>query len=187
MKSSLALALCLTLVVPLAQAQSDTSRQLAAPSASSQAKSLNHAAAVRNMMLSLSMDKIMRAGLETAMQERRNTDANMMKFLEEMLKEFPVDTVKIDCSFVRDMEDDANDEAIIKAVINLGKNLGIKVVAEGIEKMSQAERLIELGCGYGQGFLFSEAVPADRIPPLIAHFARQRGRNPHLKLVSGAA
>jgi diguanylate cyclase (GGDEF)-like protein len=101
------------------------------------------------------------------------------------LKEFPVGTVKIDRSFVRDMEDDPNDEAIIKAVINLGKNLGIKVVAEGIERMSQAERLIELGCDYGQGFLFSEAVPGGHIPPLVASFAGRNGRNRRLKLVSG--
>jgi diguanylate cyclase (GGDEF)-like protein/PAS domain S-box-containing protein len=89
------------------------------------------------------------------------------------LKEFPVDIVKIDRSFVRDMEDDPNDEAIIRAVVNLGKNLGIKVVAEGIERMSQAEGLIELGCELGQGFLFSEAVPADRIPPLIGAFGER--------------
>jgi EAL domain-containing protein (putative c-di-GMP-specific phosphodiesterase class I) len=87
------------------------------------------------------------------------------------LKEFPVDIVKIDRSFVRDMEDDPNDEAIIRAVVNLGKNLNISVVAEGIERMSQAERLIEIGCDFGQGFLFSEAIPADRIPPLVASFA----------------
>jgi diguanylate cyclase (GGDEF)-like protein/PAS domain S-box-containing protein len=100
------------------------------------------------------------------------------------LKEFPVDKVKIDCSFVRDMEDDPNDEAIIRAVVNLGKNLNIKVVAEGIERMSQAERLIELGCELGQGFLFSEAVPADRIPPMIAAFGERSKARKGLKLIS---
>jgi EAL domain-containing protein (putative c-di-GMP-specific phosphodiesterase class I) len=101
------------------------------------------------------------------------------------LKEFPVATVKIDRSFVRDMGDDPNDEAIIKAVINLGKNLGIRVVAEGIERMSQAERLIELGCDYGQGFLFSEAIPGDQIPLLLDSFAGRSGPNRHLQLVAG--
>ncbi len=67
------------------------------------------------------------------------------------------------------MEGDPGDEAIIRAVVNLGKNLGIKVVAEGIEHISQAERLIELGCDYGQGFLFSKAVPASSVPPLLGH------------------
>jgi diguanylate cyclase (GGDEF)-like protein/PAS domain S-box-containing protein len=83
------------------------------------------------------------------------------------LKDFPVNIIKIDRSFVRDMEVDPGDEAIVRAVINLGRSLGIKVVAEGIEKPGQAERLIKLGCDYGQGFLFSKAVPASRVPGLI--------------------
>jgi diguanylate cyclase (GGDEF)-like protein/PAS domain S-box-containing protein len=83
------------------------------------------------------------------------------------LKQFRVDTIKIDCSFVRDMEEDAGDEAIIRAVINLGRALGIKVVAEGIERRSQAERLLRLDCQFGQGFLFSKAIPPARVPALL--------------------
>ncbi|WEK46775.1 MAG: EAL domain-containing protein [Candidatus Andeanibacterium colombiense] len=100
------------------------------------------------------------------------------------LKQFPVDILKIDQSFVRDMEDDPGDEAIIRAVVNLGKNLNIKVVAEGIENMRQAKRLIELGCDYGQGFLFSKAVPGDRVPPLLAHIPQQ-AREQRLKVAAG--
>lgn len=106
------------------------------------------------------------------------------------LKDFPVDILKIDKSFVRNMENDLDDDAIIRAVVNLGKNLNIKVVAEGIEKMNQAERLIELGCDYGQGFLFSKAVPASRVPALVAHLPEQSQRvcrpssKQRLKLVS---
>ena len=92
------------------------------------------------------------------------------------LKQFPVDILKIDRSFVRNMENDPDDDAIIRAVVNLGKNLGIKVVAEGIENMNQAERLIGLGCDYGQGFLFSKAVPANRVPALVAHLQEQSQR-----------
>jgi EAL domain-containing protein (putative c-di-GMP-specific phosphodiesterase class I) len=83
------------------------------------------------------------------------------------LKQFPVDIIKIDQSFVRDMEVDPGDEAIIRAVINLGRSLGIKVVAEGIEREEQARRLLELDCDFGQGFLFSKAVPASRVPSLV--------------------
>ena len=107
------------------------------------------------------------------------------------LKEFPVDIIKIDKSFVRDMEDDPGDEAIIRAVVSLGKNLGIKVVAEGIENMRQAEALIALGCDYGQGFLFSKAVPGNRIPPLLAHSPgrllreHQPPADQHIKAASG--
>jgi diguanylate cyclase (GGDEF)-like protein/PAS domain S-box-containing protein len=83
------------------------------------------------------------------------------------LKTFPVDIIKIDKSFVRDMEADPGDEAIVRAVINLGKSLGIHVVAEGIERAAQAERLVGLGCDFGQGFLFSKAVAATRVPALV--------------------
>jgi len=85
------------------------------------------------------------------------------------LKQFPVDIIKIDQSFVRDMEIDPGDEAIVRAVINLGRSLGISVVAEGIESESQAERLLTLGCDFGQGFLFAKAVPASRVPAIVAH------------------
>ena len=86
------------------------------------------------------------------------------------LKQFPVDIIKIDQSFVRDMEEDPGDEAIIRAVLNLGSSLGIDVVAEGIEHQSQADRLLQLGCNQGQGFHFSKAVPAQRVPTLLAAF-----------------
>jgi diguanylate cyclase (GGDEF)-like protein/PAS domain S-box-containing protein len=83
------------------------------------------------------------------------------------LKKFPVDIIKIDQSFVRDMEVDPGDEAIVRAVINLGKSLGIHVVAEGIEVDAQMQRLVRLNCDFGQGFLFSKAVPARRVPTLV--------------------
>jgi EAL domain-containing protein (putative c-di-GMP-specific phosphodiesterase class I) len=83
------------------------------------------------------------------------------------LKQFPVDIIKIDQSFVRDMELDPGDEAIVNAVINLGRSLGIKVVAEGIEHEAQAKRLLELQCDCGQGYLFSRAVPARRVAGVI--------------------
>jgi diguanylate cyclase (GGDEF)-like protein/PAS domain S-box-containing protein len=76
------------------------------------------------------------------------------------LKQFPVDVIKVDQSFVRDMERDPNDAAIIEAVLNLGKSLGIEVVAEGIETEAQAAHLATVGCDIGQGFLFAPALPA---------------------------
>lgn len=104
------------------------------------------------------------------------------------LKQFPVDTLKIDCSFVRDMLDDAGDEAIIRAVINLGRSLAITVVAEGIEQQTQAQHLVGLGCELGQGFLFSKAAPAAMVPELAGSKTLypniDQGPGANLRLVS---
>jgi diguanylate cyclase (GGDEF)-like protein len=83
------------------------------------------------------------------------------------LKQFPVDVIKIDQSFVRDMDSDPEDAAIIQAVLNLGRSLKIAVVAEGIETTEQERRLKAFGCRYGQGFLYSQAVPARSVPGLL--------------------
>lgn len=83
------------------------------------------------------------------------------------LKEFPVDIIKIDRSFVRDMELDPADEATIRAIVNLGRSLGIEVLAEGVETEGQSRRLTDLGCHLAQGFLFSKAMPASRVPRLL--------------------
>jgi EAL domain-containing protein (putative c-di-GMP-specific phosphodiesterase class I) len=87
------------------------------------------------------------------------------------LKQFPVHVMKIDQGFVKAMGANAEDEAIISAVLNLGKSLNIDVVAEGIETTGQETRLRELGCEFGQGFLYSEAVAARFVPGLLDKFA----------------
>ena len=75
------------------------------------------------------------------------------------LKHLPLDTIKIDRSFVAGLSEDA-DRSIVEAVVPLAHGLRIGVVAEGIETEAQRRRLIELGCGLGQGYLFSRPVPA---------------------------
>jgi len=84
------------------------------------------------------------------------------------LKQFPVDIIKIDQSFVRGLDEDGDDAAIVHAVLKLSHSLGIKTVAEGIESTAQAEHLIRLGCDYGQGFLFSKAIAAMRVPAFLS-------------------
>jgi len=81
---------------------------------------------------------------------------------------FPVDILKIDQSFVRGVEDDAGDMAIIRALVGLGQSLDIDVIAEGIETHAQADALRRLGCTYGQGYLYSKAVAAEDVPALLA-------------------
>ncbi|MCL6252350.1 EAL domain-containing protein [Altererythrobacter sp. KTW20L] len=105
------------------------------------------------------------------------------------LKEFPVDIIKIDRTFVRHMESDPGDDAIVRAVINLGQSLGLDVIAEGVEVESQVEHLLLHGCRYGQGFLLDQARPADIVPSLLARPLRAGPVAPpatHLKLVRNA-
>jgi diguanylate cyclase (GGDEF)-like protein/PAS domain S-box-containing protein len=76
------------------------------------------------------------------------------------LHRLPVDTLKIDRSFVRRMNEDRENRGIVEAVITLARHLGMNVVAEGIETREQLDRLTSLHCGYGQGYFF--AKPLDR-------------------------
>ena len=96
------------------------------------------------------------------------------------LSRFPVDVLKIDRSFVQRMSAKASDLAVIEAAIGLATTLGLETVAEGIERSGQTERLRELGCHLGQGFLFSRPTGASQIADALrANLTRdERRRNP---------
>ena len=83
------------------------------------------------------------------------------------LKRFPVDSVKIDYTFVRDIAADPNDLAITKAIIALGHSMGLKVVAEGVESTTQLEILRRFRCDEFQGFLFSGALPSEEFEQVL--------------------
>ncbi len=83
------------------------------------------------------------------------------------LKRFPIDTLKIDQSFVRDIATDADDASIVSAVIGMGESLRMRVVAEGVETPEQLAFLRKHRCPEGQGFLFSRAVAAAELPRLL--------------------
>ena len=86
------------------------------------------------------------------------------------LHRFRVDSLKIDISFVRDLTDPNNGRGeIVRTILTLAKTLGLGVVAEGIETRAQLARLVELGCGEGQGFLFSPPVDGATIEALLRH------------------
>ncbi len=87
------------------------------------------------------------------------------------LHRFPIDKLKIDKSFVRDMLGDSNNLAITRTIISLGHTLGLRVVAEGVEEESEANMLTAAGCDELQGYLFSRPIPADD----LAIWARKRG------------
>jgi len=77
------------------------------------------------------------------------------------LKQLPVSEIKIDRSFVLEMDEDPDDEVIVKITIDLAHNLGLTVVAEGVENKSTLDKLRTLGCETVQGYLFSPAIPGD--------------------------
>ncbi len=83
------------------------------------------------------------------------------------LKRFPIDTIKIDRSFVRDLPASSEDKAISEAIINMGKALGLTIVAEGVETIEQDEFIRGLACDEIQGFLFSRPVTPDKIVELL--------------------
>ena len=100
------------------------------------------------------------------------------------LRHLPLDTIKIDRVFINRLEDAPANLPIVSAVVSLAHGLGIDVVAEGIETAAQADRLRDLGCDRGQGFLFSAALPASRVTrALVAEreaqlrLPRSRSRN----------
>lgn len=79
------------------------------------------------------------------------------------LKRFPIDELKVDRSFVRDLVGDADDAAIVRATIALAHGLGMRVVAEGVENVEQLNMLAAQQCDLVQGYLFSQPVPADLV------------------------
>jgi len=84
------------------------------------------------------------------------------------LKRFPVDTLKVDQSFVQDMQDDNNEYTLVGAIIAMGLSLGLEIVAEGVELPSHLEALQRMGCQYAQGYYFSRPVPAEEFDAAAA-------------------
>jgi EAL domain-containing protein (putative c-di-GMP-specific phosphodiesterase class I) len=79
------------------------------------------------------------------------------------LKRLPVDEVKIDKSFVLNMQEDENDAVIVRSIIDLARNLGLRVVAEGVETMATWAALRDMGCDIAQGYVISRPLPADQL------------------------
>lgn len=84
------------------------------------------------------------------------------------LRKFEIDYLKIDRSFVQDIETDQGSRTIVETIVVMAHKLGMKVIAEGVESLAQAKLLADAGCDYGQGFLFSPPVLPDMMPRILA-------------------
>ncbi len=91
------------------------------------------------------------------------------------LKRLPVQELKIDQTFIRSLQADGEDAAIVRSTIELGHNFGLQVVAEGVETAEQAELLRHWGCDRGQGYLFSRPVPSATFQQWLLQHARPAG------------
>jgi EAL domain-containing protein (putative c-di-GMP-specific phosphodiesterase class I) len=96
------------------------------------------------------------------------------------LQQFPISTLKIDKSFVRNAATDPDDATIVRTIIEMGRSLGLQVLAEGIETEDQRNFLLMSGCQFGQGRLFGEPVSADEFLEMVLRQAT--GEYPILRL-----
>jgi diguanylate cyclase (GGDEF)-like protein len=108
------------------------------------------------------LDQIQSRGVRLAIDDFGTGYSSM-----SLIKQFPIDTIKIDRSFVRDLEDSSQDRAIAKAIISMGKALGLTVVAEGVETAEQDAFLRGHECDELQGYLFSRPIPAEAVALLL--------------------
>ncbi len=115
------------------------------------------------------MNALRRLGLTLAIDDF-GTGYSSLKYLSKL----PVDKLKIDQSFVRQMSDDSSDATIVRTIVALGKGLNLEVFAEGVETAAQRQFLVDQGCRSGQGYLFSRPVPAADFAALL----RNRGTLP---------
>jgi len=90
------------------------------------------------------------------------------------LKRFPIDKLKIDQTFVRDIVSDKDDAVLTQTIIAMGKNLGMKVLAEGVETPEQLDFLYQHNCDEAQGYLFSRPLAADVFAEFVADYRHER-------------
>jgi diguanylate cyclase (GGDEF)-like protein len=110
----------------------------------------------------LHIDEIRRSSIRVALDDFGTGHSSLA-----LLRSMTVDELKVDQSFVSDMCSDPRDMAIVRALTSLGQDLGLLVVAEGVETLAQSTLLGELRCDRAQGFLWSSAVPVGDLLPLV--------------------
>jgi EAL domain-containing protein (putative c-di-GMP-specific phosphodiesterase class I) len=122
---------------------------------------------------------------ETSLMKDLEVSANVLRHLKRLgaklaiddfgtgyssltyLKRFPLDILKIDRSFIKDLPNDANDAALTGAIVAMARSLHLELIAEGVETREQADFLLQLGCHLIQGFLFGRPVPPGEFTKLL--------------------
>ena len=104
------------------------------------------------------LDELTRMGIRISIDDFGTGYSSLL-----YLKRLPATELKIDRAFVRELESNADDAAIVASIVALGRTLNLKVVAEGVETPGQQQQLRQLGCDFYQGYLLGEPVPADRL------------------------
>lgn len=102
------------------------------------------------------------------------------------LRDFEIDQIKIDQSFVQTLASDTATQAITSSVITMARKLDLRVVAEGIETLEVAELLQEMGCDYGQGYLYSRPILAEDVPAYVARVEQELEAGPFLMTAKAA-
>jgi EAL domain-containing protein (putative c-di-GMP-specific phosphodiesterase class I) len=126
------------------------------------------------------LDRLYRLGLHLSIDDFGTGYSSLSS-----LQHFPIGTLKIDQSFVRDAGQERNSAAIVGAIVGLGRSLGMDVVAEGIETVEQLGLLQRLNCTFGQGHLFGTPVSAERYVEML--IAQQQGAPAHAALCRSPA
>jgi diguanylate cyclase (GGDEF)-like protein len=129
-----------------------------------------------NIVIEITEGLLLNADAEVTDELLRLRDADIQVAIDDFgtgysslsyLKKFDIDYLKIDRSFVNNLETDANDMALSEAIIVMAHKLGLKVIAEGVETEGQRKLLAAAGCDYAQGYLFSKAVAPEELERLL--------------------
>jgi EAL domain-containing protein (putative c-di-GMP-specific phosphodiesterase class I) len=103
------------------------------------------------------------------------------------LSRFPVDILKVDKSFVQRLGSDNSQAELVHTIVRLGESLRLDTVAEGIETGDQRDALVEMGCTFGQGYLFARPLPAEDVDALLAEQATRTGTVPRASTTTSPA
>ena len=131
---------------------------------------ITESVAVHNMQIAIDvLNKLSNAGISIAIDDFGVGYSSL-----GYLKKLPLDKLKIDRSFISDLENGPNDAALVSAIIAMGHSLNLIVVAEGVETIEELRFLQDLHCDEVQGYLISKPLPADEISELLSHPSRTK-------------